>query len=459
MKLISLQKALPLIGIILFISMSGCKLKDISANIALVKVNKVSLEDTGTELRIMVENPSIIPIMLNKIDVDIFIAGTHFLKVVHEGPINIKGHSSTQIVFPLSFRFDHLYKIAKKAMNKEDLDFSAEGVITLDAIIGEPDVYFKISGTLPTGIMPEITLDSWRIREMNFRHTLFDIALKIKNTGTENQEIKNFDYSAGFKYLDVLDKENKTITLLKPGESLLIDIPVEIDIASIRNSGFDEIVLEKLAQIRMRDLCTFGVAFGDEPTGFSRFAIYALDTISTGLGLDLEKTVCTEYQTGSDFDEMLKATEPDPQIAEPDFVTERILSCALYKEALNDIKRSANYSDYFDTTLLKPFFLKDVPGILRTLSTSRGGGIVLITVDTQFGTFGNNDMLQGGFVESRREIRIKSDIYNDIGMLAEGQRVIFSGNLIMAEKELTEKMSLCGDGWLIKFTDIKADEY
>jgi hypothetical protein len=44
-------------------------------------------------------------------------------------------------------------------------------------------------------------------------------------------------------------------------------------------------------------------------------------------------------------------------------------------------------------------------------------------------------------------------------MLAEGQRVIFSGNLIMAEKELTEKMSLCGDGWLIKFTDIKPAEH
>lgn len=448
----------PLIGMILFISMSGCKLKDITANIALVKVNEVSLESTKTELRIMIENPSIVPIMLNKIDVDISLGNRPFMKVVKNGPINIKGHSSTQIIFPLSLRFDSLYNVAKKVMNKEDLDFSADGIITLDAIIGNPDIYFKISGTLPTAVPPEITLDSWRIRDMNFRHTLFDVSLKIKNTGEHAQKIRNFNYSVGFKHLDVIDKEGEAITFLEPGKSMLIEIPVEIDIASIRNSGFDEIVLEKLAQVKMRDLCTISVAFGDEPTGFSRFAIYALDTISTGLGLDLEKTVCTEYLTGSDFDEMLKATQPEPQIAQPDFVTERVLSCALYKKALNDIKRSENYSDYFDTTLLKPFYLKDIHGILRTLSTSRGGGIVLITVDTQFGTFGNNDMLQGGFVESRREIRKKSEIYNSIGRLAEGQKVIFSGSLIMAEKELSEKMSLCGDGWLIKFTDIKAAE-
>jgi len=444
---------------ILFISMSGCKLKDITADIALIKVNEVSLESTKTELRIMIENPSIVPIMLNKIDVDISLGNRPFLKIVKNGPINIKGHSSTQIIFPLSFRFDSLYNIAKKVMNKKDLDFSADGVITLDAIIGNPDIYFKISGTLPFEIPHEITLDSWRVRDMNFRHTLFDIALKIKNAGDHDQKIRNFNYSVGFKHLDVIDKEGKAITFLEPGKSMLIEIPVEIDIASIRNSGFDEIVLEKLAQVKMRDLCSIGAAFGDEPTGFSRFAIYALDTISTGLGLDLEKTVCTEYQTGSQIGDLLVAIAPDTQILTPDFVTERILSCELYKKALNDIKRSENYSDYFDTTLLKPFFLKDTPGILRTLLTSRGGGIVLITVDTPFGTFGNNDMLQGGFIESRREIRKKSELYNSIGRLAEGQKVIFSGSLIMAEKELTEKMSLCGNGWLIKFTDIKADEY
>lgn len=442
----------------MFVSMSGCKLKDITADIALVKVNEVSLESTKSEFHLKLNNPSIIPVMLNNIDVNISIADQPLMKIVKKGPINIKGHSSTTIVFPLSFRFDSIYSIFRKVLKKEGLDFSADGVVTLDAIIGDPDVYFKISGTLPLEIPPEITLDSWRVRDMNFRHTLFDMTLKIKNASDHDQKIRNFDYSVGFKYLDVVDKENKTITLLKPGESLLIEIPTEIDIASIRNSGFDEIVLEKLAQIKMRDLCTIGVAFGDEPTGFSRFAIYALDTISTSLGLDLGKTVCTEYKTGSDFDEMLKATQPEPHIAQPDFVTERILSCEEYKKALNDIKRSANYSDYFDTTLLKPFFLKDIPGILRKLSTSRGGGIVLITVDTQFGTFGNNDMMQGGFLESRREIRRKSAIYDSIGKLEEGQKIIFSGNLIMAEKELSEKKSLCGDGWLIKFTDIKPAE-
>lgn len=455
MNFVKSRLVFPLIGIILFISMSGCKLKEITANVALVKINEVSLENTKAEIYITVDNPSIIPIKVKKIEINTSIGGRPFLKIVKEEPINIEGHGSTKLVFPLDIRFDPIYRLLQKVMNKENIDFSAEGVITLDGVIVDPDIYFKVSGTLPTVTPPEITLDSWRVRDINFRHTLFDMTLKIKNIGTKNQEIKNFDYSVGLKHLDILDKEDKTLTLLKPGEHLLIEIPTEIDIASIRNSGFDEIVLEKLAQVKMRDLCTIGVAFGDEPKGLSRLAICALDTISKSLGLDLEKTVCIEYPEGSDLNALLKATEPEPQIPIPDFVAERILSCENYKKALNDIKRSENYSNYFDSTLLKPFNLENIPGTLKKLSTSRGGGIVLISIETQIGTFGNNDMMQGGFLKSLREIRKKSDLYRNIGELVEGQKVIFSGSLIMAEKELTEKKSLCGDGWLIKFTDIK----
>ena len=47
--------------------------------------------------------------------------------------------------------------------------------------------------------------------------------------------------------------------------------------------------------------------------------------------------------------------------------------------------------------------MKDLSGVLRKMTTSRGGGIVLLTVDTEVGVFGNNDMMQGGFPESMRK--------------------------------------------------------
>ena len=49
----------------------------------------------------------------------------------------------------------------------------------------------KIS-VLADGIMPEITLGFMAYKGNEFQTHSFDIALKIKNTGTENQEIKNF---------------------------------------------------------------------------------------------------------------------------------------------------------------------------------------------------------------------------------------------------------------------------
>jgi hypothetical protein len=42
-----------------------------------------------------------------------------------------------------------------------------------------------------------------------------------------------------------------------------------------------------------------------------------------------------------------------------------------------------------------------------------------------------------------------------VGDLAEGQAVTFTGKLLAAEKETSELLSLCGDGWLIQFTEIR----
>ena len=109
MSFVNLRLAFPLIGMIMFVSMSGCKLKDITADIALVKVNEVSLESTKSEFHLKLNNPSIIPVMLNNIDLNISVADQPLMKIVKKGPINIKGHSSTTIVFPLSFRFDSIY--------------------------------------------------------------------------------------------------------------------------------------------------------------------------------------------------------------------------------------------------------------------------------------------------------------------------------------------------------------
>ncbi|MFA5058249.1 MAG: hypothetical protein WC485_09065, partial [Opitutaceae bacterium] len=147
---------------------------------------------------------------------------------------------------------------------------------------------------------------------------------------------------------------------------------------------------------------------------------------------------------------------PEPKIPKPDFVLERMEACERYKQATNDIKRSEIYTNYFKQTEIKSRQVKDMSGVLKKMATSRGGGIVLLTVDTAVGVFGNNDMMQGGFLKSRREIKKGSKLYNSIGDLTEGQRVTFSGGLIIAEKETTEKMSICGDGFLIKFTEVKA---
>ena len=548
----------PLVGILLILAASGCGLTDISAKLDLVKVTQVSLERATAEVHVTVTNPSAIGISLDSVAVNLSVADSPLLAVVKEGPIDIAAHSSSHFVIPITVRFDRLYSLYGKVKDKDGVDVAADGVVRLKTAIGDPNIYFNFSGTMPLLKPPDLTLASWRVRELDVKQLRLDLGLKIENVSGKEIVMRNVAYTVGFKKLNLVNGKKDKVALLRPGQVQLIKIPAEVDIAAIRQSGLDEIVLEKMAQIKMRDLAAIGVVFGDEPTGLSRFARYAIDTLSTAnnaqdfeerlptlrpplaaaegaelLGLTSRSVepsepppvapvrltasflqgkwmsitllllclpagavlmwVKTRWKTGAKIlltvalvmilglmfitiiaagtrshtqqpsgaapgsvKTPAAATPPEPQISRPDFVRDRLEVCGQYNQAANDIKRSEIYTSYFNRTALKPSQVNDMPGVLKKMATSRGGGIVLLTVETEIGLFGNNDMMQGGFLESPREIRRGSRLYHSIGELTEGQRVTFSGRLIVAEKETTEKMSVCGDAWLIEFTDIRA---
>lgn len=148
----------------------------------------------------------------------------------------------------------------------------------------------------------------------------------------------------------------------------------------------------------------------------------------------------------------------DPTAIEiPDFVSDRSAACASYGEAANDIKRSAVFTEYFDGQPKKGRVVTDIIGTVESIDTPPGGDHVLIRVQTSIGEFSNNDALQSGlFGTGKRKIRKGSKLYRAIGELAEGAQIRFSGELVAPAKNvISEKESVCGDDWVIKYTTIE----
>ncbi|MDD5224848.1 MAG: LEA type 2 family protein [bacterium] len=280
-RVIALGLILPLVGILLVLATSWCGLGDITTNLEMIRVTEVSLESANLEVHLQVDNPSATGISLDNIAVNLSVANSPLLEMVKKGPIDIDAHSSNHLVFPVAVRFDRLYNLYEQAKDRNELAFSADGIARLQTAIGDPNIYFKFSGTMPISGPSGITVASWRVRELDVDHTRFDLTLKITNVSGKDLVLKKMAYTAGFKHLNLVKRKKEDATLTRPGQVFLVNVPVEVDIAAIRQSVFNVILSEKVAEIKQKNLATIAAGSGDGLTGLSRFSDYEIDSLST----------------------------------------------------------------------------------------------------------------------------------------------------------------------------------
>ena len=147
---------------------------------------------------------------------------------------------------------------------------------------------------------------------------------------------------------------------------------------------------------------------------------------------------------------------PEPAApAEPEWVKARKDACAKYEEAPNEIKKSSVFSDYIKAAKAKQGTVENVRATLSGLETPQGGDEVWLKVATPYGEFNNNDILVGD--SANRDIKKGTPLYNTAGELAEGASItITAANIIPAENPFSERLGVCGDDWIVKFTKIEA---
>lgn len=149
------------------------------------------------------------------------------------------------------------------------------------------------------------------------------------------------------------------------------------------------------------------------------------------------------------------APEPPPAPTEPAWVTARKDACAKYDEAPNEIQKSAVFTEYINAAKAKQGSVENVRASLSELETPQGGAHVMLTMSTPFGEFNNNDILVTDRAD--REVKKGSPLYNAVGELAEGASVNLSAtNIVPSENPFSERLGVCGDTWIVKFTKIEA---
>jgi hypothetical protein len=167
-----------------------------------------------------------------------------------------------------------------------------------------------------------------------------------------------------------------------------------------------------------------------------------------------EKSTSTAPAAGGPAAADAKPAEPAAP-AEPEWVAARKAACAKYEEAPNEIKKSAVFSEYVEAAKAKQASIENIRATLSELETPQGGGSVLLKFSTPFGEFSNNGIFAGD--KADRDVKKGSPIYNAAGELAEKAEVTLSAsNIIPAVNPISERLGVCGDGWVVKYTKIEA---
>lgn len=123
-------------------------------------------------------------------------------------------------------------------------------------------------------------------------------------------------------------------------------------------------------------------------------------------------------------------------------------NCNRYDTGANDIQKSAIFNE--NQQLIKGQSLSNVKGVLNTIITDHGGDEVSVSTKV------------GGAKFSAHGMAKNSNIYNSVSSLAEGQCVIFSGDVNDTRFDFSfamgtaEKTRICAMVYEFRFSSISA---
>ncbi len=157
--------------------------------------------------------------------------------------------------------------------------------------------------------------------------------------------------------------------------------------------------------------------------------------------------------------------EVAPPSAQDRFEQARVALEKAYNDAPNEIKKSAVFNQANETTVKlagqEGFVAKNWHGVVSQISTDQGGAHAFLVIKSGLGYPVTYKTTQMTAFDVGTAIRRGTPMYEKLGALSDGDRVVFTAQFIrdrargLREVSLTEEGSLSEPEFLVKFQDIK----
>ena len=254
-----------LAGLLLALAASGCGAP--TAGLDRIKVVKADFEGLTAEIGVSVANPTPAAVTLDRIELNVAVAGAPLVHAEKKGPLEIPKRSTGRYAFPVKIAYEKLYAAYKAARDLTELPVAARGVVEMRTATGPAKLSFSAAATWPLLRKPEIKLLDWKLKELGLQRARLELTLMVNNPNRIDLDLQDLAYSVSVGDVEVVHGNKPSLTVLQPGQSVVTTVPVEFDFKSL-GAAAKAAFKTRFARLKVKGVAAVKSVFGAGDSAF-----------------------------------------------------------------------------------------------------------------------------------------------------------------------------------------------
>jgi len=206
-----------------------------------VKIEKVTVESinySGARILffIKIDNPNKLGVRLSAIDYTFKLHNEQILSIALEKNINIKGRESTLVEIPVDISFLTLNSTIENIISLKNIDYQMDTRVLIDTSIGKIPFKLHKEDFITMPLIPELSVENVKVKEMNILSTSMIFYVKIKNNDKIQMDIDQFDYTLYMNDQEISAGKLEPDQVVIKENEITLPVPVNLKLMNLKES-------------------------------------------------------------------------------------------------------------------------------------------------------------------------------------------------------------------------------
>lgn len=202
-----------------------------------VRITDFAFNEIELTYDVKVENPNPVAVELMSYDYDLRINENKFLEGSHDKRMRIASSGSSTFQIPMRLNFQELYNLFGSLRSRDEASYSLLANLDFDIpVLGTTTLPIEKSGSLPMIKLPDITVASLEVNNINFSEADLTLNLQVDNPNGFGLLVNALSYDLNVNGRNWIEGQSGREITIRENDSNRISIPISLNISEIGSS-------------------------------------------------------------------------------------------------------------------------------------------------------------------------------------------------------------------------------